>query len=37
VQCGHRIDPVILQNQIRPQVERHPIREVGHTYSAKTS
>lgn len=36
VQCGHRIDPVILQNQIRLQVERQPIREVGHTYSAKT-
>lgn len=36
VQCGYRIDPVILQNQIRLQVERQPIREVRHTYSAKT-
>lgn len=28
VQCGHRIDPVILRNQILPQVESKRFRRV---------
>jgi hypothetical protein len=26
VQCGHRVDPVILRNQVRPPVERTLLR-----------
>ena len=36
VQCGHRVDPVILQNQIRPSVESQRLRPVRHKYSVKT-
>jgi hypothetical protein len=36
VQCGHRVDPVILQNQIRPPVESHQVRQVQRKYSART-
>jgi len=36
VQCGHRVDPVILQNQIRPPVESHQVRKVQRKYSART-
>jgi C4-type Zn-finger protein len=35
VQCGHRVDPVILQNQIRPPIESQHVRSVRHKYSAK--
>lgn len=37
VQCGHRVDPVILQNQILPPVESHQVRQVHRKYSARTS
>ena len=36
VQCGHRVDPVILQNQIRPSVESQRLRQVRHKHSVKT-
>ena len=36
VQCGHRVDPVILQNQIRPQVENQQVRQVRQRYSTRT-
>ena len=36
VQCGHRVDPVILQNQIRPPVEHQPVRPVRQRYSTRT-
>jgi C4-type Zn-finger protein len=36
VQCGHRVDPVILQNQIQPLVESHQVRQVQRKYSART-
>ena len=36
VQCGHRVDPVILQNQIQPSVESHQVRKVQRKYSART-
>jgi hypothetical protein len=36
VQCGHRVDPVILQNQIQPPVESHQVRQVQRKYSART-
>ena len=36
VQCGHRVDPVILQNQIWPPIESQHLRPVRHKYSAKT-
>ena len=35
VQCGYRVDPVILQNQIRPPVESRQIRQVRPRYSAR--
>jgi hypothetical protein len=31
VQCGNRIDPVILRNQIRLSVERQSRRQIQHT------
>jgi len=37
VQCGHRVDPVILQNQIRPLAENQQVRQVRQRYSARTS
>ena len=37
VQCGHRVDPVILQNQIRPSLESLSVRQVRHKYSVKTA
>jgi C4-type Zn-finger protein len=37
VQCGHRVDPVILQNQIRPLVENQQVRQVRQQYSTRTS
>ena len=36
VQCGHRVDPVILQNQIRPPVERQQVRQARQRYSTRT-
>jgi C4-type Zn-finger protein len=36
VQCGHRVDPVILENQIQPPVESHQVRKVQRKYSART-
>jgi C4-type Zn-finger protein len=36
VQCGHRVDPVILQNQIRPPVESQQARQVRQRYSTST-
>ena len=35
VQCGHRVDPVILQNQIRPSVESQPVRPARPRYSTR--
>ena len=37
VQCGHRVDPVILQNQIRPPVASQPVRQVRPRYSTRTA
>jgi hypothetical protein len=37
VQCGHRIDPVILQNQIKMPVERRPRQQVWPTCSVNTT
>ena len=36
VQCGHRVDPVILQNQIQPSVECQSVRQVRPRYSTRT-
>jgi DNA-directed RNA polymerase subunit RPC12/RpoP len=36
VHCGHRVDPVILQNQIRLPVMRHSVQQVRHRHSLKT-
>lgn len=36
VQCGHRVDPVILQNQIRPSVENQQVRQARQRYSTRT-
>lgn len=36
IQCGHRVDPVILQNQIGLQVERQSVRQVRPRYSTRT-
>ena len=36
VQCGHRVDPVILQNLIQPPVESHQLRQVQRKYSTRT-
>ena len=36
VQCGHRVDSVILQNQIRPPVESQQVRQVRQRYSTST-
>lgn len=35
VQCGHRVDPVILQNQIRLSVESQSVQPVRRKYSAR--
>ncbi len=35
VQCGNRVDPVILRNQIRPSVERQPERQARPRYSTR--
>ena len=37
VQCGHRVDPVILQNQIRPLVDNQQVRQVRQRYSTRTA
>jgi hypothetical protein len=37
VQCGYRIDPVILQNRRRTTAENADIRETWHMYSVSTS
>jgi C4-type Zn-finger protein len=37
VQCGHRVDPVILQNQIRPPVENRQVQRVRQRYSMRTA
>jgi C4-type Zn-finger protein len=36
VQCGHRVDSVILQNQTRPPVENHQVRQARQRYSTRT-
>jgi hypothetical protein len=36
VQCGNRIDSVILQNQLHLECERQPIREVCRKHSMNT-
>ena len=36
VQCGHRVDPVILRNQIRPPVESQQVRQVRQRNSTRT-
>lgn len=36
VQCGNRIDPVILQNQVRLSVERQSKRQVRHSDAMRT-
>jgi hypothetical protein len=36
VLCGHRVDPVILRNQIRPLVETQHRRPVRQRYSTRT-
>ena len=35
VQCGHRVDPVILRNHIRPPVANHQVRRVPHQHSVR--
>ena len=35
VQCGHRVDPVILQNQIRLPVDNQPVRLARPRYSTR--
>jgi hypothetical protein len=37
VQCGHRVDPVILQNQVRVSVESPQVRQVRPRYSTRTA
>jgi len=37
VQCGHRVDPVILQNQIRPPSEKQQVRQARQRYSRRTA
>lgn len=37
VQCGHRVDPVILQNQIRPPAESQQVQQVRPRYSTRTA
>ena len=37
VQCGHRVDPVILWNQIRPQVANDQVRRAQHQHSMKVA
>ena len=36
VQCGHRVDPVIVRNQLRPPVETQHGRPVRQRYSTRT-
>lgn len=36
VQCGHRVDPVILQNKIRPSIGSQRVRQERHMHSVKT-
>jgi DNA-directed RNA polymerase subunit RPC12/RpoP len=36
VQCGHRIDPVILQNQVQTSFESQSLRQVRRQYSTRT-
>lgn len=35
VQCGHRVDPVILQNQIQLAIMRHSVQQTRHRDSLK--
>ena len=35
VQCGYRVDPVILQNQIRSPVDNQPVRLARPRYSTR--
>src|SRR6476646_505210 len=37
VQCGHRVDPVIVQNQILLSIETPRVRHVRHKYGVKTA
>jgi hypothetical protein len=36
VQCGHRVDPVILRNKIRPPIDTQHGRPVRQRYSTRT-
>lgn len=35
VQCGYRVDPVILQNQLRPPDECEPVRQTRPRYATR--
>lgn len=37
VQCGHRVDPVIVQNQILLSIETPRVRHVRHNCGVKTA
>ena len=37
VQCGHRVDSVIMQNQILLSIETPRVRQARHKYSLKTA
>ena len=37
VQCGHRVDPVIVQNQVLLPIETPRVRHVRHKYAVKTA
>ena len=37
VQCGHRVDPVIVQNQILLPIESPRVRQARQKYSVKTA
>jgi hypothetical protein len=37
VQCGNRVDPVILQNQVRPSAKRSSARHTHHGCSKSTA
>ncbi len=36
VQCGHRVDPVILQNRIQPPVKSRPEQQARPRYPTRT-
>lgn len=37
VQCGHRVDPVILQNRIQSPSEKQQVRQARQRYSRRTA